>query len=184
VSLLSRWHGVVVAAMGLILALVGVKPVQAATAVGVTEAKPEPAATHPLAQAPASACPETWQTRQAYARVVTESTPLRIRATPNGRVIGAVPRGWAVVVVAQDSTGQWTKITSHFGDVGEMGFGSAPNFRDGWVATRFLSNLGQFCEKPMAMGVAPLMAVQTQTEVNPVDWLQLGDRIAQTHRPE
>lgn len=142
------------------------------------------AETAAIAQAEAPVCTYEWQGPKTYARVVTQEDPLRIRATPGGEVIGAVPKDWAVVVVEVGDTGEWTKITSHFGDVGEFGFGSAPGFRDGWVASRFLEELGEFCEKP-ALGAA---AVQLMTGVDAQhyaiqqDWLQIGDRIAQTSR--
>jgi hypothetical protein len=169
--LLKQWKGVVVALVGVLLALAGIKP---APATPPTE--PEPT----LAQA---ACPSEWQTRQHYARVITERDPLRIRATPNGRAIGSVPKGWAVVVLERDPSGQWTRITSHFGEyTNDAEFASAPYFRDGWVATRFLRDLGEFCEKPMAMGVAPLVSVAQPAPA--ADWLALGDDIAQASQAQ
>ncbi len=168
---LKQWKGAVVALVGVLLSFAGIKPAPAAPL-----AEPEPT----LAQA---ACPNEWQTRQRYARVMTERDPLRIRATPNGRVIGSVPKGWAVVVLERDPSGQWTKITSHFGEYTDTaGFGSAPYFRTGWVSSRFLRDLGEFCEKPMAMGVAPLVASASTAPA--ADWLALGDEIAQTSQAQ
>ncbi|MEB3290738.1 MAG: SH3 domain-containing protein [Leptolyngbya sp.] len=169
----KQCQGVMLALVGVLLSVLGLKP---AAAVALTEAE----SPQPLAQA---ACPHEWQTRQPYARVITERDPLRIRATPNGRVIGSVPPGWAVVVLGRDRSGQWTKITSHFGEYSnEPGFASAPDFRNGWVATRFLRNLGDFCDKPMASGLAPLVASTLEAstlEAPRADWLALGDDIAQ-----
>ncbi len=165
---LKQCQGLLLAVVGVLLSVFGLKP---APAVALTDVD----APQPLAQA---ACPSEWQTRQTYARVITERDPLRIRATPNGRGIGSVPKGWAVVVLGRDASGQWTRITSHFGQyTNGAEFASAPYFRDGWVSSRFLRNLGDFCEKPMAMGVAPLVSQRTSTPQ--ADWLALGDEIAQ-----
>lgn len=168
---MTRWRGALTALLGLLLSFVGIRP---APAVPPTN----PDSSSPLAQA---ACPESWQTRKTYARVITAGDPLRIRATPNGRPIGSVPRGWTVVVQGRDASGQWTKITSHFGDV-SIGFASAPDLRAGWVATRFLRTLGDFCEKPMAMG---LMGSPTALATPAAaDWLTLGDEIARASQPK
>ena len=126
-----------------------------------------------------AACPYEYQDRQPYARVVTQRDPLLVRATPGGSIIGAIPKGWAVVTLERNSNGQWTRITSHFGNIDDYPFGSAPHFRDGWVATRYLDELGEFCEKPMAMVEGALVVHgQTQQYLANEDWLQLGDRIA------
>jgi hypothetical protein len=168
---LKQWKGAVVALVGVLLSFAGLKPAPAAPL-----AAPEPT----LAQA---ACPSEGQTRQRYARVMTERDPLRIRATPNGRVIGAVPKGWAVVVLERDPSGQWTRITSHFGEYTDVAnIASAPHLRNGWVATRFLRDLGEFCDKPMAMGVAPLVSSAQPTPA--ADWLALGDEIAQASQAQ
>lgn len=166
--LLKQCQGAVLALVGVLLSFLGLKP---ATAISLADFETP----QPLAQ---TDCPNEWQTRQTYARVVTERDPLRIRATPNGRVIGAVPKGWAVVVLERDASGRWTRITSHFEEsTDEVNIASAPYFRNGWVATQFLRNLGDFCEKPMTMGVAPLVSSMPS---NPnADWLALGDEIAQ-----
>jgi len=112
---------------------------------------------------------------QDYARVTTESTPLNVRSKPGGAVIGAIPRNWAVIVQGKDSTGRWTRVTSHFGDIGEYGFASAPNFRTGWVATRYLRPLGKFCQKPEPVGNLE------QSNPNALnDWNLLGDAIARS----
>lgn len=166
--LLKQCQGAILALVGVLLSVFGLKSSPAVALADID-------APQPLAQA---ACPNQWQTRQTYARVVTERDPLRIRATPNGQVIGSVPKGWAVVVLERDASGQWTRITSHFGEyTDEANIGSAPYFRNGWVATQFLRNLGDFCEKPMASGLTPLVS---STMSNPnTDWLALGDEIAQ-----
>jgi hypothetical protein len=97
----------------------------------------------------AQACPYSDQVLQPYAEVTTvDGDALNIRSSPNGRVIGAVPDGWEVVTLGQDASGNWVRITSHFGETEEIGFISAPYFRDGWVSAAFLRNLGRFCDKP------------------------------------
>lgn len=123
---------------------------------------------------------DSGQKPQTYARVVTQTTALNIRSQPNGRVIGSVPKGWAVVPVQTDKSGQWVKINSHFGNY-DVPFASAPNFRVGWVASRFLKRLGRFCDKP----TNPMSLLQhnrfaqyhTQMQSS---WIQIGDKLAQS----
>lgn len=159
---LKQCQGAVVAVVGVLLSVFGLKPAPAVALVDVD-------APQPLAQAD---CSET------YARVITERDPLRIRATPNGRVIGSVPKGWAVVVLERDPSGQWTRITSHFGEYTDDALMiSAPDFRNGWVSSQFLRHLGDFCGKPMSMDlVTPLVSAATDSPN--ADWLALGDDIA------
>lgn len=127
----------------------------------------------------AQACPQPDQTRDSYAEVTTiEGDALNIRSSPNGPVIGAVPDGWQVVTLGQDSSGNWVRITSHFGDVGEFGFASAPYFRDGWVSAAFLRNLGRFCDKPFNLQQQNQSAVFDNRVVEQQDWLQIADAIA------
>ncbi|MEM9502360.1 MAG: SH3 domain-containing protein [Cyanobacteria bacterium P01_E01_bin.43] len=171
--------------MGIIFSLVGIKSVSAHTGqfsdTSETSSVTNEAA---IAQAEPPVCQYEWQESQAYARIITQEDPLRIRATPGGRVIGAVPKGWAVVVLEVNNTGDWTKITSHFGDPGEFGFASAPSFREGWVASRYLAALGDFCEKP-SLDMAAVQLVtgpDAQQYTVQEDWLQMGDRIAQKSR--
>lgn len=160
---LKQCQGAVLAFVGVLLSVFGLKPAPAV-------ALPDVDTPQSLAQAN---CSET------YARVITERDPLRIRATPNGRVIGAVPSGWAVVVLERDPSGQWTRITSHFGEyTDDVLMISAPDFRNGWVSTRFLRNLGDFCGKPMSMDLlSPLVSAATGS--HQADWLALGDELAQ-----
>jgi hypothetical protein len=117
-------------------------------------------------------CPDP----QQYARVITETDPLSVRSTPNGDTIGSIPKGWAVVVNGKDSTGNWTHITSHFGNIGSFGFGNAPNFRDGWVSTRFLRPLGRYCYKPTALLKIPSLLFGGSLVTVQEDWTQRGDR--------
>ncbi len=116
-----------------------------------------------------------------YSRIRTNNNdPLRVRASANGKVIGAIPNGWAVVVLEWSRNGAWAKVTSHFGDARfEPNFGSAPDFREGWVAAAYLEDLGRYCEKPESVaqlaqpdlfGAQP---VQVQS-----DWLAMGDALA------
>lgn len=166
--------------------MVGIKGVSAQTSPfwEPPEAQPDATASF-LAQTDPLVCTYEWQEPQAYARVVTQTDPLRIRATPGGRIIGAVPKDWAVVVLEVNDTGEWTKITSHFGDLGNVGFASASSFRDGWVASRYLNALGEFCEKPPLeiSTIQGLLGAEAQHDTLQEDWLQMGDRIAHPQQP-
>ena len=176
-TLLTRLQGAGMATLSILFSLAGVK---AANAGDLTSLETESLEVDPIAQG-TTACPESWQKRQTYARVVTQSTPLQVRATPGGQVVGSIPKGWLVVVEETNSTGEWTKITSHFGNVDGYGYGSAPDFHDGWVASRFLSIVGDFCEKPFALAGTLLIAAAPADNLQ-LDWLQMGDRIAQARR--
>ena len=114
-------------------------------------------------------CPDP----EHYARVITETDPLSVRSTPNGDTIGSIPKGWAVVVNGKDSTGNWSHVTSHFSNVG---FVSAPNFRAGWVSTRFLRPLGRYCYKPTALLKIPSLLFGGSSVTVHEDWTQRGDR--------
>jgi Bacterial SH3 domain len=119
-----------------------------------------------------------------YSRIRTNNNdPLRVRAAANGKVIGAVPNGWAVVVLEWSRNGVWAKVTSHHGDPGQYGFGNAPDFREGWVAAAYLEDLGRFCEKPesVAQLVQPNLFGAAPVEVQS-DWLAMGDALAATTR--
>jgi hypothetical protein len=138
-------------------------------------------ASDPVSQSPQS-CPE-YSFSGKYSQIRTrDGSPLRVRATPNGRVIGAIPSGWQVLVYETDATGNWTRIGSHFGpefDRYEMGFGSAPDFRAGWVSTAYLVSLGYSCNKPANLRslVQPNLFGTREITVNE-DWLARGDRLA------
>ncbi|WP_204105670.1 MULTISPECIES: hypothetical protein [Spirulina sp. CCY15215] len=119
-------------------------------------------------------CPDP----EYYARVITETDPLSVRSTPNGSTIGAIPKGWAIVTNGKDSTGEWTHVTSHFGDIGSYGFADAPNFRQGWVSTRFLRPLGRYCYKPTALLKIPSLLFGGSSVVVHEDWNQRGDRLS------
>jgi hypothetical protein len=119
-----------------------------------------------------------------YSRITTNNQdPLRVRSSPSGKVIGAVPHGWAVVVLEWSRNGVWAKVTSHFGDPGNYGFGTAPDFKEGWVAAAYLEDLGRFCQKPesVAQLVQPQLFGATPVEVQS-DWLAMGDVLAATTR--
>ncbi len=125
----------------------------------------------------AQSCPDGLK-RRPFARVVTQADPLSIRSQPNGRVIGTVPKGWAVVPVQTDASKQWVKINSHF-DRYDGGFASAPNFRIGWVAARYLKRLGNFCDKPEnPMGLLHWHRFSQYSASLQANWLQMGDRWA------
>lgn len=131
----------------------------------------------------AQACPtdSPHESPRLYARVNMRRGTLNIRSSPNGRIIGSVPNRWQVIVLNRDKTGQWSRITSHFGDVSPVGFASAPDFRDGWVATAYLKDLGKFCDKPinlMRSDLTPLS--ETKKILVHEDWVQMGDRISRS----
>jgi hypothetical protein len=121
-----------------------------------------------------------------YARVTTKKgTNLLVRNGPNGRIIGKIPSGWAVVPVRRDRTGKWTRIkaanyANAIYDVNDnYGYGNAPEFRTGWVSTAFLKPIGRFCEKPIAMIRMQMQALfGNQSILVNEDWLQKGDRIS------
>jgi hypothetical protein len=121
---------------------------------------------------------------QTYALVQTTEGDLRVRATPGGAIIGAIPKNWAVIPVRVDSTGNWVRITSHVGEVTQGGrsgiaFGNAPYFRTGWVAARFLKRLpGKYCDKPQITSQLVRSQLTAQDILVQEDWLDLGDRIA------
>jgi hypothetical protein len=116
-----------------------------------------------------------------YSRVRTnQGDPLRVRSTPNGKPIGSIPDKWAVVVLEWSRNGVWARVTSHWNDDSPR-FGSASDFRGGWVAAAYLEDIGRFCEKPEAVaqvdapqvfGAVPVMAQQ--------DWLAMGDALSAT----
>ena len=176
-----RCKEAVIALLGMVLTLLGGSPVNATLQAGLIKPNIDSSSIKQTGEGPESdelVCAFEWQEPQPYARVITERDDLRIRAMPGGEVIGAVPKGWAVVVLGTDPTGRWTEITSHFGDGESIGFGSAPAFRNGWVATRYLEDLGEFCNKPMAtMGVQLLASANAQQYLAHEDWLHIGDRI-------
>lgn len=182
-TLFNRFKGVALVLLGFCLSLIGVRAAEATTRLLEVEAI---AADQPMIAQSGPVCTYEWQEVQFYARIATEEDPLRVRSTPGGQVIGAIPKGWAVVVVDLDETGDWTKVTSHFGDVfGDVysgGFATAPDFRTGWVATRYLENLGEFCEKPMNLTLQPLSHTAIAAAPSQEDWLELGDRIARTQQ--
>lgn len=122
------------------------------------------------------------QPAKPYVRVVTQGDALRVRESPNGTIIGSIPNGWAVVEAKRDRTGQWVRVTTHYVDVGEfdeINYASAPNFKTGWVAARFVKKIGTFCDKPQSTGqVQRLDLVADQEVLMQEDWTDLGDRIA------
>ena len=116
-----------------------------------------------------------------YSRITTnDGDSLRVRATPDGRVIGDIPDGWAVVVLEWSRNGAWARVTSHFGNMGNMGFGSAPRFREGWVSAAYLKDIGRSCNKPDSVGqlLQPQLFGERPVEVQ-TDWLALGDALAE-----
>lgn len=175
-----HWKTVVAALIGLLLSLVGVKTAQAASPAEATQPDAASAWLAPRSQESdyyALTCANDWEEPQFYARVITEYNDLRIRSAPGGRVIGSVPKDWLVVVLQTDATGQWTEITSHYGD--GVFYWSAPDLTRGWVASRFLEDMGEFCTKPTAaVGVQILATATAQQYLAHEDWLQVGDRIA------
>jgi hypothetical protein len=118
-----------------------------------------------------------------YSRIRTNNNdPLRVRVAANGKVIGAIPNGWAVVVLEWSRNGVWAKVTNHWG-TDEPRFGSAPDFREGWVAAAYLEDLGRYCEKPesVAQLAQPALFGAQPVEVQS-DWLAMGDALAAINR--
>lgn len=124
-----------------------------------------------------------------FAQVVTERDPLTIRSSPNGPVIGLVPRGWQVVTGDRDATGKWVKIGSEYSDSSQnldggssrrgRAFASAPEFRVGWVNRDYLKPLGNACEKPLKIQRNNLRGLSGDRQVViHEDWLQIAERIA------
>ncbi|MEM6451454.1 MAG: SH3 domain-containing protein [Cyanobacteria bacterium P01_D01_bin.105] len=117
---------------------------------------------------------------RSYVRVNTQSgDPLRVRSQPAGTQIGLIPDGWAVRVLEWSRNGYWVKVTSHFGfDPGEFGFGSAPDFAEGWVSAGYVKDEGRHCFKPEGVGqlVAPEVFGTLPVEVQG-DWLATADSL-------
>jgi hypothetical protein len=117
-----------------------------------------------------------------YVRVQTNSgDDLAIRSAPAGTVVGAVPNGWAVRVLEWSRNGYWVKITSQYAYAGPIAFGSAPNFREGWVSAGYVKDLGRFCDKPLeaAQLVQPEIFGDRPVQVQG-DWLAMADQLAQS----
>lgn len=135
---------------------------------------------YPVAQT----CPYGEQPK-SYSRIVTQQgDPINVRSQPNGPVIGSIPSGWAIVPVKTDASGNWVKVNHHFGNF-DVAFGSAPNFRIGWVAARYLKYLGKFCEKPqnqmslLRLNLFDKHEIQIQS-----NWIKMGDRITRVNNSE
>jgi hypothetical protein len=127
-------------------------------------------------------CPGTQEVPQPFARVtVQQGNSLTVRSSPDGKAIGSIPNGWDVVVIRQDATGRWARITSHLGEEvgGPTGFGSAPLFQPGWVDSSALVYIGNHCDKPGSSMSTSLQTVGRTLKVQE-DWLEIGDRIAQS----
>lgn len=121
----------------------------------------------------AQACPYN-NPRLRYGRVATQDgDDLYIRSRPNGKVIGAVPFGWAVVTVKRDATNKWIYIDEPYPS------GSAPALTRGWVAAKFIKPLGRFCEKPRAFIRTNMngLFASSQVLVNE-NWIRMSDRLA------
>ena len=177
----SNWKSAIAFITLTFLSLLGVKTASA-TIVTADTTQPETQSSTPFLNSGetllAQTCPYGGR-KSPYARVTTQQgASLNIRSSPNGRIIGAVPNGWAVVPGRKDPTGRWTYL-----DYGTYyrypSFISAPTLRSGWVSTAFLRQLGSFCEKPVSMMRSNLKALSgtKQVLVNE-DLVQMGDRIA------
>ncbi|AUC61886.1 hypothetical protein AA637_12345 [Cyanobacterium sp. HL-69] len=127
----------------------------------------------------ASRCPERIPTRsgdttfsvhdypQRYYQVTTSAGDLRLRANPGGRIVGSIPSGWQVYVAKFDSSGRWAYVRDRYSPYydTQYGWASAPNFRsDGWVSVDYLQYLGQFCNKPLMLSLAPNNKVLDMTK--------------------
>lgn len=116
-----------------------------------------------------------------FSEITTNSgDPLRVRATPDGRPIGLIPDGWQVIVLEWSRNGVWARVTSHYG-IDYPRYGSAPDFREGWVSAAYLKDLGRFCDKPanVAQLLQPEVFGAQPVEVQG-DWVALADSLAET----
>ncbi len=174
----SNWKSAIAFITLTFLSLIGVKTASATTVTADTT-QPETQSSTPFLNPGetllAQSCPRG-ATKSPYARVTTQQgASLNIRSSPNGRIIGAVPNGWAVVPGRKDPTGRWTYLNYGTNDR----YNSAPRLRSGWVSTAFLRQLGSFCEKPVSMMRSNLKALSgTKQVLVHEDWVQMGDRIA------
>lgn len=165
------------------LALLGIKPAIATTTTPKTSQAEELNQTSSLNNNNQTLLAQRCTNPKPYAKVITKSGSLNVRSAPNGKIIGSIPRGWAVVVGNKDLTGKWMRVTSHLGDPdyssNRLLFASAESFRGGWVAVEFLKPLGKFCEKPISLLQIEKKALLEEKEilVNE-DWVAIGDRIA------
>lgn len=170
---ISQWQKAIAFITLLFLSVFGIKP--AATTATPTQLENSPAL---LAQS----CPYG-DKKLSYTRVTTrDGDDLLVRSSPNGRIVGAIPSGWAVVPVKKDTTGRWVRITSQYGDINaDPGFASAPYFRTGWVAAAYLKPIGQLCEKPVSFMRTQMQGLfgSKKVLVNE-DWVQIGDRISRS----
>ncbi|HBE18822.1 MAG TPA: hypothetical protein DEG17_08955 [Cyanobacteria bacterium UBA11149] len=182
----SHWKKAFTFIAAIFLSAIGVKTALATTTITKADKAEKTSLIPPLRNSEmeiAQACPtdSRHQSPRLYARVNIRMGTLNIRSSPNGRIIGSVPNRWQVIVLNRDKTGQWSRITSHVGDVSPFGFVSAPDFRDGWVATPYLKDLGKFCDKPMNLMRSEM---NTLSEGNKIlvheDWVQMGDRISRS----
>ena len=166
--------------------MIGVKTAFATTKIFKATQAGKPSLKPPLSNREmelAQACSNESQheSPRPYARVTTQGDPLNIRSSPNGRIIGSVPNRWQVVTLNRDVTGKWTRITNHVGDMGPMGFVSAPRFRNGWVSTTHLKNLGRFCDKPMNLMRSELKTLSERKKLLiHENWVEMGDRISRS----
>ncbi len=120
----------------------------------------------------AQACPYD-NPRLRYGRVATQDgDDLYIRSRPNGKVIGAVPFGWAVVTVKRDATKKWIYIDEQYP------YSSAPALTRGWVGAKFIKPLGRFCEKPRAFTRTNMNGLFARQVLVNEHWVKIGDRLA------
>jgi hypothetical protein len=175
VNLLKIWKQIALFVSLTLLSLLGIKTTSATPSQTTLQAQN---------------CPYGGKPRP-FAQVVTETDPLTIRSSPDGPVIGLVPKGWQVVTGDRDATGKWVKIGSEYSSSpqnldgggsrrGGGAFASAPEFRVGWVNRAYLKPLGNFCEKPLKIQRNNLRGLSGDRQVViHEDWLQIAERIAQ-----
>lgn len=188
------WKKIALTIVSLLFSLIGARIARAIPSTSLSQDEVPPTyANRVPSRSPetiSQACPESWQRRQRYAKVVTQRTPLLIRATPGGRIIGSVPKGWNVVVLERSSNGAWTRITHHFADPAYPSshfpiFGTAPDLQEGWVSTQYLRDLGDFCKKPLVQITTQLLASSNaQQYITQEDWVNIGDRITLNSQQE
>lgn len=178
--MISNWKAGVAFVISVVMSALGIKP---AFAIAAVPLEPATSDSPGLSETQIAQTCEFGDKPKPFARVVTQRDPLRVRSSPNGRIIGSIPKGWAVVVVRKDLTGRWVRVASHFGEVNAPIFGSAPNFRSGWVAANFLQDIGTHCEKPMATSsLIQADLLGDREAVIQEDWIELGDSFAVPQR--
>ena len=116
---------------------------------------------------------------QEFYEISTRGGDIRIRATPGGRIIGAIPDGWQVYVTRFNNSGRWAYIRDVYSPSYPY-FWNAPNFNsDGWVSVDYLEYLGEYCNKPSRLSLLPenLPIAVNQDNLSDTIWHSLETEI-------